>query len=183
MGFRPQIYKNSVYLHSPTARPRACPCSLMDRISDSGSDDRRSIRLGGTKRACTAQALFVSGSPRSSVLPFLLPARTFVPENTPFPGQPLKKVDLHPVKPYVPGTNPHPKLPFIPETPLITGQRSSQGRGSDRKWPVIRDDPGPICGRPGQNGPSAPLAIEKSSCRGRNDSSVPLATITETRWA
>ena len=28
---------------------RTCPCSLMDRISDSGSDDRRSIRLGGTK--------------------------------------------------------------------------------------------------------------------------------------
>ena len=30
-------------------RIRERPCSLMDRISDSGSDDRRSIRLGGTK--------------------------------------------------------------------------------------------------------------------------------------
>ena len=32
----------------------------MDRISDSGSDDRRSIRLGGTKTASSLLAVLVS---------------------------------------------------------------------------------------------------------------------------
>ncbi len=41
-------------------RLRACPCSLMDRISDSGSDDRRSIRLGGTRYARGATVLLVA---------------------------------------------------------------------------------------------------------------------------
>lgn len=47
--FAANLQKISIFAF-PTARPRVCPCSLMDRISDSGSDDRRSIRLGGTKR-------------------------------------------------------------------------------------------------------------------------------------
>ena len=33
----------------------------MDKISDSGSDDRRSIRLGGTKKASIPLAFFRSG--------------------------------------------------------------------------------------------------------------------------
>ena len=44
----------------------------MDKISDSGSDDRRSIRLGGTKKQCQSAAFFVPGSLRILVPGFIM---------------------------------------------------------------------------------------------------------------
>ena len=84
----------------------------------------------------------------------------------PNPGQPPEKVDLCPGKPLLSGTNPHPKLPFIPEKASYTGQRLPSNKGSDRKKYVFRAGTGNK--RPGRReyhimGLGRPIPLRPSS--------------------